>query len=121
MRSARRHRPAAFGMSTPQPRYCFSCKRELEQTVVLMPERANPDDYLIQQAVWISPLERQIGFCDRCYQHELFGGLEPDEVAALHWAFGRCDAEDSAEVIEKKITRLKMAVEGLPCGEIFAA
>src|SRR5436189_3079635 len=62
-----------------------------------------------------------IGFCSRCYDRELFDGLEPDEVSALHWAFGRCDAEDPPEIIEKKIARLLVAVEGLPCGEVFVA
>src|SRR5436190_13572009 len=101
-------------MSIDQPRHCFSCKRALEQSHSLAPD-------LIRQTVWVSPLERQIGFCEQCYDHQLFDGLELDEISALHWAFGRCDAEDSPDIIQKKIARLLLAVEGAPCGEVFAA
>jgi hypothetical protein len=104
-----------------QPHQCFSCERELEQTFVLVPEGGNPDDYMIRQAVWVSPLGRQVGFCDRCYERQNFERLEPEEVGALHWAFGCCDAEDPPEVIKKKIRRLLRAVEDIPCGEVFAA
>jgi hypothetical protein len=108
-------------MSNPQPNLCFSCKRELEQTFVFVPQGASPDDYMISEAVWVSPIGREIGFCNRCYDRGRFDGLEPDEVSALHWSFGRCDAKDPPEIIEKKIARLLMAVEGLPCGEVFVA
>lgn len=108
-------------MSPPQPHLCFSCKRELEQTFVLVPHGANPEDYVISEAVWVSPIGREIGFCSRCYDRELFDALQPDEVSALHWAFGRCDAEEPPEIIEKKIARLLEAVEGLPIGEVFVA
>jgi hypothetical protein len=93
----------------------------LEQPHVLVPEGKNLDEYLIMDAVWVSPLERAIGFCGRCYQGRLFAGLDQEEVAALHWSFGRCEPEDSQQTIEKKIERLLLAVEGLPCGEVYCA
>jgi hypothetical protein len=108
-------------MNTQQPQRCFSCKRKLEQTVVYVPEGASSDDYLIHQSVWVSPLERWIGFCDKCYNLQRFDKLEQEEISALHWAFGRCDPEDTPEMIERKIQRVHMASEGLPCGEVFAA
>ncbi len=104
-----------------QPQRCFSCDRELEQLYVCVPEGEHPDEYLIAEAVWVSPLDRQIGFCGRCYQRQLFVGLKPEEIVALHWSFGRCDADDSRQTIEKKIGRLLLAVEGLPCGEVYCA
>jgi hypothetical protein len=106
---------------SPQPQRCFSCDRELEQLYVCVPEGGNLDDFLIAEAVWVSPRDRQIGFCNRCYDRRLFAGLHPDEIAALHWSFGRCESEDSPEIIEKKIERLLLASEGLPCGEVFCA
>ena len=48
-------------------------------------------------------------------------GLTPEEVAALHWSFGRCQADDSRQTIQKKIGRLLLAVEDLPCGEVYCA
>jgi hypothetical protein len=107
-------------MST-QAQKCFSCNRELEQTYVYVPHGADPDDYIIKQAVWVSPSGREIGFCDRCYERQRFAGLQADEVAALHWSFGRCEPEDSPETVQKKIRRLLLAVEGLPCGEVYSA
>jgi len=106
-------------MSAQHPR-CFSCDRELEQLSVCEPEGENPDS-LIAEAVWVSPLDREIGFCGRCYERQLFVSLKPEEVAALHWSFGRCDRDDSRQTIEKKIRRLLLAVEGLPCGEVYSA
>jgi hypothetical protein len=108
-------------MSFQQPQHCFSCKRELEQTHVCVPDGEDIYDHLIAQAVWVSPRDRKIGFCNRCYDRQLFAGLHPDEIAALHWSFGRCEAEDSSEIIEKKTRRLLLAAEGLPCGEVFCA
>jgi hypothetical protein len=107
-------------MST-EPQKCFSCDRELEQTFVLVPRGEPPDNHIIKQAVWVSPLGRKIGFCDRCYESQRFAGLRADEVATLHWSFGRCDSEDSPETVQKKIRRLLLAVEGLPCGEVYSA
>ena len=104
-----------------QPQKCFSCNRELEQTHVYVPQGANPDEYLIKQAVWVSPSGREIGFCDRCYENQQFTGLEAEEVAALHWSFGRCDPADSPETVQNKLRRLVLAVKTLPCGELYSA
>jgi len=86
-----------------------------------VPRDANPDEHLIKQAVWVSPSGRKIGFCDRCYENHRFAGLQAEEVAALHWSFGLCDTEDSAETVQNKIRRLLLAVETLPCGELYSA
>jgi hypothetical protein len=93
----------------------------LEQTFVCVPEGENPDDYLIAEAVWVSSLDREIGFCNRCYERGLFARLRPEEIAALHWSFGRCEADDSRETIRKKLGRLLLAVKETPCGEVYYA
>src|SRR5882724_8210121 len=98
-------------MSFQQPQHCFSCKRKLSQTHVCVPDGEDLYDHFIARAVWVSPRDREISFCNRCYDLRLFAGLHPDEVAALHWSFGRCESEDSPELIEKKIKRLLLAAE----------
>jgi len=49
-----------------------------------VPKGEHPDEYLIAEAVWVSPLDREIGFCDKCYMSQRFVGLQAEEVAALN-------------------------------------
>jgi hypothetical protein len=86
-----------------------------------MPKDKEGSDCVNRQIVWISPSGREVGFCEACYGRQSFAGLQPEEIAALHYSFGQCDPEDPRETIRKKIGRLLIAVEMLPCGEVYCA